>query len=121
MYFYDVPTGANGYSRGATVCRMPDFALCYIGAGNFATPALIKFSTLTGDDFYKKIAKEMIDCACRYQWMDSSVKWYGAVVHAVYQVNGKHWGPDIQGQMDTGMTSGTTLMNIEKILRSKNG
>jgi len=121
MYFYDVPTGANGYSRGATVCRMPDFALCYIGAGNFATPALIKFATLTGDDFYEKIAKEMIDCACRYQWKDSSVKWYGAVVHAVYQVNGKHWGPDIQGQMDTGMTSGTTLMNIEKILRSKNG
>jgi hypothetical protein len=116
MYFYDIKTGANGYSRGATTCRMPDFPLCYIGAGNFASPALEKLSQLTGDSFYKEIAWEMLVCAAKYQWEDPNVPWHGAVVHAVYQVNGKHWGPDIEGQMDTGMTSGTTLINIERLL-----
>ena len=80
MYFYDIKTGANGCSRGATTCRMPDFPLCYIGAGNFASPALEKLSKITGDDFYQKIAQEMLVCAARYQWNDSQVPWFVAAV-----------------------------------------
>ncbi|MBQ9481824.1 MAG: hypothetical protein IJU84_06650 [Clostridia bacterium] len=117
MYFYDIPTGANGYSRGATTCRMPDFPLCYIGAGNFAYRALRKLGDLTGEKLYGAIADEFLSVSAKYQWNDPSVKWHGGVVHAVYQVNGKHWGPDIEGQMDTGMTSGTTLMNLEDYLK----
>lgn len=116
MYFYDIKTGVNGRARGATTCRMPDFPLVYIGAGNFAYSALIKFSRLTKDDFYENIAKEMLRCAVDYQLSAPDKPWDKGIVHAIYQVNGKHWGPDIQGQMDTGMTSGSTLMNVEKYL-----
>lgn len=121
MYFYDIRTGVNGRSRGATTCRMPDFPLVYLGAGNFAYPALLKFARLTGNEFYKKIAEEMLRCAADYQLSAPGKPWDKGIVHAVYQVSGKHWGPDIQGQMDTGMTSGSTLVNIEKYLAGKQG
>ena len=116
MYFYDIKTGVNGRARGATTCRMPDFPLVYLGAGNFAWQALKTLAALTGEAFYEQIAEEMFRCAADYQLKAPGKPWDSGIVHAVYQVNGKHWGPQIEGQMDTGMTSGSTLMNIEKYL-----
>ncbi len=35
------------------------------------------------------------------------------MIHAMVQQNGKHWGPDVAGQVDTGMATGSSLASIE--------
>ena len=119
MYFYNIKTGVNGYSRGSTTCRMPDLPLCYIGAGNFAVKPLLKLYDLTNDIFYKNILLELVTCSAKFQWDAKDKLFDKAIVHAIYQVNGKHWGPSIEGQLDTGMTSGSTLLNLVDLLEKK--
>ncbi len=120
MFYYDLETGVNGRARGATTCRMPDFPLLYVGAGNFAYSAMKKLAALTGEHFYKEIAEEMLRCASDFQLSAPGKPWNNGIVHAVYQVNGRHWGPDIEGQMDSGMTSGSTLICLEEYIKEKN-
>ena len=113
IYFYDVPHGYGGITRGGTVCRMPDYPLLYLGAGAVALMPLIRLSEETGDSFYKKISQEMLACITMYQWNCPSKPWHGGIVHAYDQRQGLHWGPDREGQVDTGMTSGMCLVNLE--------
>ncbi len=40
----------------------------------------------------------------------------GGMVHAVSQFDGKYWGPDLEGQVDTGMSTGNSLAAIERLL-----
>lgn len=39
--------------------------------------------------------------------------WEGGMVHAIAQYSGKHWGPDLGGQVDSGMATGNSLAAIE--------
>ena len=117
MFFYDIPNGVNGVTRGATTCRMVDWPLVYTGAGAFAYRPLLRFAELTKDGFYDKIADEIITCIAKYQYRAEGKPWDYGIVHAVDQSDGRHWGPDKQGQMDTGMTSGNALADIEYLIK----
>jgi len=113
VYFYDVPNGYHGRTRGGTTCRMPDFPLLYIGAGALACIPLVRFSQKTGDQFFRQIADEMVACILQYQWNDPEKPWHGGMVHALDQRDGSHWGPEKLGQVDSGMTSGMSLVVLE--------
>jgi hypothetical protein len=117
VYTYDLENGYNGVTRGGTTCRMPDYPLLYLGAGNIALPAMMKLSALTGDGFHRFMAEEMIVCASKYLWDVPGKPWNGGVVHALDQNTGEHWGPEKKGQVDSGMTSGTTMAVFEKWLQ----
>ena len=39
--------------------------------------------------------------------------WHGGMVHALGQYCGKHWGPGLEGQVDTGMATGNSLAALE--------
>lgn len=120
MYFYDLETGYRGKTRGGSTCRMLDYPLVYLGAGCFAYLPLIKLAKATGDDFLAKIGEEILCCIANYQLDSPGKPWHMGIIHAFDQGNGLFWGPDREGQMDTGMTSGISLMILEWILSDKN-
>ena len=115
IYCYDLKTGYRGVTRGGTTCRMKDFPLIYLGAGGFAYHGLMLFARLENEPFYSRIARELMACVAAYQCQEPSPWQYGAI-HAMDQSHGLHWGPDREGQMDTGMTSGMALRNLEEQL-----
>jgi hypothetical protein len=120
-YFYDVPHGHCGVTRGGQVCRMPDFPLVYpIGPAKAVDP-LLRLSAATGDPFFRQMAGEMVQFIARYQWDDPSKPWHGGMIHAIDQHSGKHWGPDRAGQVDTGMATGNSLAALECWLRVEGG
>jgi hypothetical protein len=116
IYFYDLPTGYHGATRGCTVCRMPDYPLLYIGAGATALIPLLRLSAADRDPFFKKMAEEILACMTLYQWDSPGKPWDGGAVHAYDQNHGLFWGPDRQGQVDSGMTSGMCLADLEILL-----
>lgn len=113
VYFYNLPNGFNGWTRGGTTCRMPDFPLLYVGAGALAFIPLVKLAEKTGDTFYQKMAQEILGCIAKYQWQNTDKPWDGAIVHALDQNSGVHWGPERLGQVDSGMTTGMALADLE--------
>jgi hypothetical protein len=118
-YFYDVPNGHRGVTRGGQVCRMPDFPLVYpIGPAKAVDP-LLRLAAATGDPFYRQMAGEMVQFIARYQWDDPAKPWHGGMIHALDQHSGKHWGPDRAGQVDTGMATGNSLAALERWLREE--
>ncbi|MCC7264748.1 MAG: hypothetical protein IT369_19705 [Candidatus Latescibacteria bacterium] len=118
-YFYDLPYGHQGITRGGQVCRMPDFPLIYpIGPAKAVDP-LLRLAAATGDGFYRQMAGEMVQFIARYQWDDPSKPWHGGMIHALDQHSGKHWGPDRAGQVDTGMATGNSLAALERWLRQQ--
>ena len=112
-YAYDLPNGHRGVTRGGTCCRMPDFPLIFLGAAAQAVRPLCRFSELTGDSLYRQLAGEMIDCIGRYQWDAPGKPWHGGMIHALDQTCDRHWGPNREGAVDTGMTTGGSLMALE--------
>jgi hypothetical protein len=113
-YFYDVPKAYNGIARGGQCCRMPDFPLLYtIGTAKTMGPLLELFA-LTGDPLFEKMAAEAAAFIGNWQIHAPGQPWDGGLVHAVGQYCGKYWGPDLAGQVDTGMSAGNGLAAIER-------
>ena len=115
-YFYDVPKANNGIARGGQCCRMDDFPLLYpIGPAKAMTP-LLDLHTLTGDPLFEQMAAETAAFIGNWQMKTPGQPWDGGMIHAMGQFSGQHWGPDLAGQVDTGMTTGNSLAAIEKWL-----
>jgi len=113
VYYYNLPNGYHGWTRGGTTCRMTDYPLLYTGAGALAYISLCRLSANLQDPFYYKMAEEILSCIAKYQWNDVGKPWNGGIVHALDQRDGTHWGPDKLGQVDSGMTSGMGLADLE--------
>jgi hypothetical protein len=112
-YFYDVPNAHRGLARGGQCCRMPDYLLLYpIGPAKGVEP-LVRLARASGDEFYKRMAGEMVAFISNYQWDCPGKPWHGGMIHAIEQWSGKHWGPERSGQVDTGMATGNSLAAIE--------
>ena len=116
-YFYNVPNAHNGVARGGQCCRMDDFPLLYpIGPAKAMTP-LLELHALTGDPLFEKMAEETAAFIANWQAHDPGKPWDGGMIHAQGQYCGKHWGPDLAGQVDTGMATGNGLAALEAWLR----
>lgn len=112
-YFYDVPKAHNGIARGGQCCRMDDFPLLYpIGPAKAMTP-LLDLYELTGDPLFGQMAAESAAFLGNWQMRDPGKPWDGGMIHALGQFCGKHWGPDLAGQVDTGMSTGNGLAALE--------
>lgn len=112
-YHYDLPTGYQGITRGGVTCRMPDFPLLFPGANAMAIPPLMRLYGLTDDDHYRRMATEMLVCLIHYQCKAPGHPWHQGMIHAFDQHHGLHWGPDRQGQVDSGMTTAGSLSTLE--------
>ncbi|NJD01070.1 MAG: hypothetical protein FIA99_00370 [Ruminiclostridium sp.] len=113
IYYYNLPNGYNGWTRGGTTCRMPDYPLLYVGAGALAFIPLVRLAEKTGELFYRQMAEEILGCIAKYQWRCPDKLWDGGIVHALDQNSGAHWGPEKLGQVDSGMTTGMGLAALE--------
>ncbi len=112
-YFYNLPKAHEGIARGGQCCRMDDFPLLYpIGPAKSVKP-LLELYEATGDRLFEKMAEEAAAFLSRWQMDAPGQPWHGGMVHAVAQYCGKHWGPDLAGQVDTGMATGNSLAAIE--------
>lgn len=112
-YFYDLPNAHNGIARGGQCCRMPDYPLLYpIGPAKAVEP-LLALHAATGDVLFEQMASEMATFIGNYQMHAPGQPWHGGMIHALGQYCGKHWGPDLAGQIDTGMATGNGLAAIE--------
>jgi len=118
-YFFDVPLAYKGIARGGQVCRMPDLPLLYPIGPAKAMDSFLRLAKLTGDDFYRRMAEEMIVFIGHYQIEAPSKPWHGGMVHAIDQRSGQFWGPDKQGQVDCGMSTGNSLAAIERWLSAR--
>ena len=112
-YFYDLPNAHRGVARGGQACRMNDFPLLYpIGPAKAIGP-LLGLARATGDRFFEQMAGEMASFIGHWQIDAAGKPWHGAIIHALGQYSGQHWGPDLAGQVDTGMATGNGLAAIE--------
>jgi hypothetical protein len=112
-YCYDLPRAHNGIARGDQCCRMGDFPLLYpIGPAKAMTP-LLELHTLTGDAFFLRMAAEAAAFLSQWQMHAPGKPWDGGMIHALGQYCGKHWGPALEGQVDTGMATGNSLAALE--------
>jgi beta-galactosidase len=112
-YFYDLPQAHAGRARGGQCCRMGDFPLLYpIGPAKAMTP-LLDLYTLTGDPLFATLAAETAAFICAWQVDAPGKPWHGGMIHALGQYCGKHWGPGLEGQVDTGMATGNCLAALE--------
>jgi len=115
-YFYDLPKAHNGVARGGQCCRMDDLPLLYpIGPAKAMTP-LLDLHALTGDPWFETMAKEAAVFIGHWQLRDPGKPWDGGMIHALGQYCGKHWGPDLAGQVDSGMATGNSLAALESWL-----
>jgi hypothetical protein len=111
-YFYHLPNAHNGIARGGQVCRT-DIPLLYpIGPAKAVQPFLDLYQ-VTGDDFLLTMTREMIHFISKWQIDAPGEPWDGGIIHALDQHNGKHWGPDLAGQVDSGMATGNSLAALE--------
>ena len=112
-YFYNLPKAHEGVARGGQCCRMDDLPLLYpIGPAKSVKPFL-ELYRLTGDPLYEKMAEEAAAFLSRWQMEAPGRPWHGGMIHALAQYCGKHWGPSLAGQVDTGMATGNSLAAIE--------
>jgi hypothetical protein len=116
IYFYNLPRSYTAIARGGQVCRMPDFPLLFPGGTAKGVEPLLKLAKLTGDTLYSRMALEMLQFIASHQVSQPKKPWHGAIVHALEQYSGKHWGPNKEGQIDTGMSTGNSLAAIEYFL-----
>lgn len=115
-YFYDLPKANRGVARGGQCCRMDDYPLLYpIGPAKAMEP-LLALAQATGDSFFEKMAEEMAIFIGNWQIDDPGKPWHGGMIHALGQYCGKHWGPDLAGQVDSGMATGNSLAAIEAFI-----
>ncbi|MDD5705644.1 MAG: hypothetical protein PHR35_06945 [Kiritimatiellae bacterium] len=115
-YFYDVPQAHRGIARGGQCCRMDDLPLLYpIGPAKAMTP-LLELYALTGDEWFETMAREAATFIGHWQMKAPGCPWDGGMIHALGQYCNKHWGPDLAGQVDTGMATGNSLAALESWL-----
>ena len=117
-YTYDLSTAYRGRTRGAQCCRMPDYPLAFAGGTAKNVTPLLDLWRLTGRDIYRTMAREMTAFVCANRIQAKGKPWDGGLVHASDQHLGCWWGPDRQGQVDSGMTTGKGLAAIESWLES---
>jgi len=112
-YFYDLPHANHGVARGGQCCRTDDYPLLYpIGPAKAMEPVLA-LADLTGDSFYRTMANEMASFIGHWQIDAPGQPWHGGMIHALGQYCGKHWGPALAGQIDSGMATGNSLAALE--------
>lgn len=112
-YFYNLPQAHQGVARGGQCCRMPDLPLLYpIGPAKAMTP-LLELHALTGDVWFETMAREAADFMGCWAIKAPGQPWDGGMIHALGQYCGKHWGPDLAGQIDSGMATGNSLAALE--------
>ena len=117
-YFYDLPHANRGVARGGQCCRMDDYPLLYpIGPAKAMEPVLA-LARLTGDPLYATMAAEMAAFIGHWQIEAPGQPWDGGMIHALGQFSGRHWGPELAGQVDTGMATGNSLAALECWLAS---
>ena len=117
-YLYDLPKAHHGIARGGQCCRMNDFPLLYpIGPAKAMTP-LLDLYRLTGDPWFQMMAREAATFLGQWQIRDPGRPWDGGMIHALGQYCGRHWGPDLAGQVDTGMATGNSLAALEAWISS---
>ncbi|MBI4028376.1 MAG: hypothetical protein HY360_25550, partial [Verrucomicrobia bacterium] len=115
-YFYDLPKANKGVARGGQCCRMDDYPLLYpIGTAKAMEP-LLTLAAATGDAFYEKMAEEGAAFISHWQIEAPGKPWHGGMIHALGQYCGKHWGPDLAGQVDSGMATGNSLAGLEEFM-----
>ena len=92
---------------------MDDFPLLYpIGPAKALEP-LLTLGQATGDAFLLQMADEMAAFIASWQIDAPGTPWDGGMLHALGQYCGKHWGPDLAGQVDSGMATGNSLAALE--------
>lgn len=112
-YFYDLPKANNGVARGGQCCRMSDLPLLYpIGPAKAMQP-LLSLAQATGDRFFYEMAREGAAFISQWQMDAPGTPFDGGMIHAIGQFCGKHWGPDLAGQIDSGMATGNSLAALE--------
>ena len=112
-YFYDLPHANKGVARGGQCCRMDDYPLLYpIGPAKAMEPVLA-LAAATGDPFYRTMAAEMAAFIGHWPIEAPGQPWDGGMIHALGQYSGKHWGPALAGQVDSGMATGNSLAALE--------
>lgn len=116
-YFFDVPHGYRGVTRGGQCCRMPDYPLVFPGGTAKAVRPLLDLHEETGDPYYRLIAGETVAMLAAYQVYAPNTPWDGGIVHAIDQHSGRLWGPDREGQVDSGMSTAGALIGLEEWLR----
>ena len=118
-YFYDLPLAHRGVARGGQCCRMKDYPLLYpIGPAKAMEPVLT-LERVTGDPFYRQMADEMAAFIGNWQMDAPGQPWDGGMVHALGQFCGKHWGPALAGQVDSGMATSNSLAALELWLENR--
>ena len=118
-YFYDLPHAHRGIARGGQCCRMKDYPLLYpIGPAKAMEPTLT-LARVTGDAFYRKMADEMAAFIGNWQMDAPGQPWHGGMIHALGQFCGKHWGPALAGQVDSGMATSNSLAALESWLEHR--
>ena len=119
-YFYDLPHANLGIARGGQCCRMEDYPLLYpIGPAKAMEP-ILALARVTGDPLYSKMADEMAAFIGNWQMEAVGEPWHGGMIHALGQFSGKHWGPDLAGQIDSGMATGNSLAALECWMAARN-
>lgn len=111
-YFFDLPNAYNGVARGGQVCRT-DIPLLYPIGPAKAVPPLLDLYRLTGDELWLTMVREMVHFIANWQLSAPGKPWDGGMVHALDQHNHRFWGPDLAGQVDTGMATGNSLAALE--------
>jgi hypothetical protein len=59
------------------------------------------------------MAAEMASFISHWQMDAPGQPWHGGMIHALGQYCGKHWGPALAGQVDSGMATGNSLAALE--------
>lgn len=118
-YFYNVPRAHQGVARGGQCCRMDDFPLLYPIGSAKALPLFLDLYALTGDSLFKVLAGEAAAFISSWQMEAPDKPWDGGMIHALGQYCGKHWGPDLAGQVDTGMATGNSFAALEAWLAQR--
>lgn len=113
-YLYDVPVPKthNGVARGGQCCCRCEPIIFVIGPG-IAVEPLLAMSRLTADPLYERVALEMISYIGNSQIHAPGRSWHGGIIHAFLMYRGRCHGPDEEGQVDTGMATGSSLAALE--------
>jgi hypothetical protein len=113
-YFYDLPAPKtpNGIARGGQCC-CNHFPLIFVIGPEMGVEPLLRLAELTGDPLYRRMAGEMTSYIANSQYHRPGKPWDGALIHAFAQNIGRYWGPNYDGQVDSGMSNGNGLAAIE--------
>jgi len=92
---------------------MDDFPLLYPIGSAKALPLFLDLYRLTGDSLFETLAGESAAFISSWQMEAPGKPWDGGMIHALGQYCEKHWGPDLAGQVDSGMATGNSLAALE--------